>query len=95
MRGDKFGIWTRDWVLRWHVLCGARCRRLVGEARPPMPALLGSAQSRSPLIDGRVAALDLNPAMLAVASELLAVEGAPIEWVEGNAQVLAFRRGEL
>jgi ubiquinone/menaquinone biosynthesis C-methylase UbiE len=39
---------------------------------------------------GRVAALDLNPAMLAVASELPAVEGAPIEWVEGNAQVLPF-----
>jgi ubiquinone/menaquinone biosynthesis C-methylase UbiE len=34
-------------------------------------------------VDGRVAALDLNPAMLAVASELPAVVGAPIEWVEG------------
>jgi ubiquinone/menaquinone biosynthesis C-methylase UbiE len=41
-------------------------------------------------VDGRVAALDLNPAMLAVASELPAVGGAPIEWVEGDAQALPF-----
>ena len=41
-------------------------------------------------VDGRVAALDVNPAMLAVASELPAVEGAPIEWVEGDAQSLPF-----
>jgi ubiquinone/menaquinone biosynthesis C-methylase UbiE len=41
-------------------------------------------------VDGRVAALDVNPAMLAVASELPAVEGAPIEWVEGDAQALPF-----
>jgi len=40
--------------------------------------------------DGHVTALDLNPAMLAVASELPAVEGAAIEWVEGNAQELPF-----
>ena len=41
-------------------------------------------------VDGRVAALDLNPAMLAVAFELPAVVGAPIEWVEGDAQALPF-----
>src|SRR4029453_9269408 len=41
-------------------------------------------------VDGRVAAVDLNPAMLAVASELQAVEGAPIEWVEADAQALPF-----
>jgi ubiquinone/menaquinone biosynthesis C-methylase UbiE len=41
-------------------------------------------------VSGRVTALDLNPAMLAVAAELPAVEGAPIEWVEGNAQALPF-----
>jgi ubiquinone/menaquinone biosynthesis C-methylase UbiE len=41
-------------------------------------------------VSGRVTALDLNPGMLAVASELPAVEGAPIEWVEGNAQALPF-----
>jgi SAM-dependent methyltransferase len=41
-------------------------------------------------VDGRVAALDLNPAMLAVAAELPAVDGAPIEWVEANAQALPF-----
>jgi SAM-dependent methyltransferase len=39
--------------------------------------------------DGRVAALDLNPGMLAVAAGL-PVEGAVIEWVEGNAQALPF-----
>jgi SAM-dependent methyltransferase len=40
--------------------------------------------------DGRVAALDLNPAMLAVASELPPVDGAQIDWVEGDAQSLPF-----
>jgi ubiquinone/menaquinone biosynthesis C-methylase UbiE len=41
-------------------------------------------------VDGRVAALDLNPGMLAVAAELPVVEGAPIEWIEGTAQALPF-----
>jgi ubiquinone/menaquinone biosynthesis C-methylase UbiE len=41
-------------------------------------------------VDGHVAALDLNPAMVAVASALPAVEGAAIEWVEGDAQALPF-----
>jgi ubiquinone/menaquinone biosynthesis C-methylase UbiE len=41
-------------------------------------------------VDGRVAALDLNPGMLAVAAELPAVEGAAIEWIEGTAQALPF-----
>jgi SAM-dependent methyltransferase len=36
----------------------------------------------------RVAALDLIPAMLAVASERPPVEGASIEWIEGTAQAL-------
>jgi ubiquinone/menaquinone biosynthesis C-methylase UbiE len=40
--------------------------------------------------DGHITALDLNPAMLAVASTLPAAEGAVIEWVEGNAQALPF-----
>jgi ubiquinone/menaquinone biosynthesis C-methylase UbiE len=38
--------------------------------------------------DGHVTALDLNPAMLAVASALPAAEGAAIEWVEGDARAL-------
>jgi ubiquinone/menaquinone biosynthesis C-methylase UbiE len=41
-------------------------------------------------VDGRVAALDVNPGMLTVAAELPAEEGAAIEWVEGNAQALPF-----
>ena len=41
-------------------------------------------------VDGHVAALDLNPGMLAVASELPTVQGAAIEWVEGNAQASPF-----
>jgi ubiquinone/menaquinone biosynthesis C-methylase UbiE len=41
-------------------------------------------------VDGRVAALDLNPGMLAVAADLPPVEGAAIEWVEGAAQALPF-----
>jgi ubiquinone/menaquinone biosynthesis C-methylase UbiE len=41
-------------------------------------------------VNGRVAALDLNPAMLAVATELPAIEGAPIAWIEGDARSLPF-----
>jgi ubiquinone/menaquinone biosynthesis C-methylase UbiE len=41
-------------------------------------------------VDGLVAALDLNSGMLAVAAELPAVEGAPIEWIEGTAQAVPF-----
>jgi SAM-dependent methyltransferase len=39
--------------------------------------------------EGRVAALDLNPGMLAVGAAL-PVEGAEIEWVEASAQALPF-----
>jgi SAM-dependent methyltransferase len=39
--------------------------------------------------DGRVAALDMNPGMLAVAAAVPA-KGAAIEWVEGSAQALPF-----
>ena len=39
---------------------------------------------------GRVAALDLNPDMLAVAAAQLPTEGSTIEWVEGSAQALPF-----
>jgi ubiquinone/menaquinone biosynthesis C-methylase UbiE len=38
--------------------------------------------------EGRVSALDLRPGMLAVASSLQAPEGAPVEWVEGDALAL-------
>jgi SAM-dependent methyltransferase len=41
-------------------------------------------------VEGRVAGLDLNPDMLAVAATLPAVAGASIEWVEGSAQALPF-----
>jgi ubiquinone/menaquinone biosynthesis C-methylase UbiE len=40
--------------------------------------------------DGRVAALDLNPGMLAVAKALPAVVGAKIDWWEGSALALPF-----
>jgi len=39
---------------------------------------------------GRVAALDLNPGMLAVARSLPAITGAAIEWYEGSALALPF-----
>ena len=39
--------------------------------------------------EGRVAALDMNPGMLAVAADVPA-KGAAIEWVEGSAQALPF-----
>lgn len=46
-------------------------------------------------VDGHIAALDLNQAMLAVASALPAVDGAAIEWVEGDAHALPFAEGSL
>jgi len=39
---------------------------------------------------GRVAALDLNPGMLATARSLAPVAGAPIEWHQGSALALPF-----
>ncbi len=39
---------------------------------------------------GRVAALDINPAMLAVARSLPAVAGAPVAWHRGSALALPF-----
>ena len=39
---------------------------------------------------GRVAALDVNSGMLAVARSLPAVTGAPVEWHEGSALALPF-----
>lgn len=45
--------------------------------------------------DGHVTALDLNPAMLAVASALPAAEGATVEWVEGDAQALPFAEASV
>jgi ubiquinone/menaquinone biosynthesis C-methylase UbiE len=39
---------------------------------------------------GRVAALDINPGMLAVARSLAAVTGASIEWHDGSALALPF-----
>jgi ubiquinone/menaquinone biosynthesis C-methylase UbiE len=41
-------------------------------------------------VAGRVAGLDLNPGMLAVAAALPAVEGAAMDWVEASAQALPF-----
>jgi ubiquinone/menaquinone biosynthesis C-methylase UbiE len=41
-------------------------------------------------VEGRVAALDVNPDMLAVAAALPAPKGAAIEWVEASAQALPF-----
>lgn len=43
--------------------------------------------------DGQVVALDMNPAMLAVASALSAPSGATITWQEGNAMALPFPDG--
>lgn len=43
--------------------------------------------------DGQVVALDMNPAMLAVARALPAPSGATITWQEGNAMALPFPNG--
>ncbi|WP_202635762.1 class I SAM-dependent methyltransferase [Rugosibacter aromaticivorans] len=49
----------------------------------------------APLVgaDGQVVALDMNPAMLAVARALPVPPGAAIQWQEGNAMALLFPDG--
>src|SRR5688572_16424341 len=39
---------------------------------------------------GSVVGVDINPGMIAVARSLPAIEGAPIEWREGDATALGF-----
>jgi len=53
------------------------------------------ARQAAPLVgaDGQVVALDMNPAMLAVARALPAPSGATISWQEGNAMALPFPDG--
>jgi ubiquinone/menaquinone biosynthesis C-methylase UbiE len=53
------------------------------------------ARQAAPLAgtDGQVVALDMNPAMLAVARALPAPSGATITWQEGNAMSLPFPDG--
>lgn len=53
------------------------------------------ARQAAPLVgaDGQVVALDMNPAMLAVARALPAPSGATITWQEGNAMALPFPDG--
>ena len=55
------------------------------------------ARQAAPLVgsDGWVAALDMNPAMLAVARALSAPSGAAIQWQEGNATALPFPDGSF
>jgi SAM-dependent methyltransferase len=50
------------------------------------------ARRAAPMVgsDGRVVALDLNPAMLAVARNLAVPSGSRVEWLEGNAMALPF-----
>ncbi len=53
------------------------------------------ARQAAPLIgaQGKVVALDMNPAMLGVARALSAPAGATISWQEGNALALPFQDG--
>jgi ubiquinone/menaquinone biosynthesis C-methylase UbiE len=53
------------------------------------------ARQAAPLVgaDGQVVALDMDPAMLAVARALPAPSGATISWQEGNAMALPFPDG--
>jgi len=44
---------------------------------------------------GQIVALDMNPAMLAVARALPAVTGAAIDWQEGNATAMPFPDGSF
>ena len=43
--------------------------------------------------DGKVTALDISPAMVDVARQLLPPAGAPIQWIEGDAVSLPFSDG--
>ena len=53
------------------------------------------ARQAAPLVgaDGQVIAIDMNPAMLAMARALPAPSGATITWQEGNAMALPFPDG--
>lgn len=53
------------------------------------------AREAAPLVgsEGRVVALDMNPAMLAVARALSPPSGAAIQWQEGSAMALPFSDG--
>ena len=55
------------------------------------------ARQAAPLVgtEGQVVALDMNPAMLAVARALPAPPGATIRWQEGNAMALPFPEGSF
>ena len=53
------------------------------------------ARQVAPLVgtEGQVAALDMNPAMLAVARSIPVTPGTTIRWQEGNAMALPFPEG--
>jgi len=53
------------------------------------------SRQAAPLVgaDGQVVALDMNPAMLAVARAIPSPSGATINWQEGNAMSLPFPDG--
>jgi ubiquinone/menaquinone biosynthesis C-methylase UbiE len=95
--GDAAKIYQRELVPAVFGPWGPRVAHLAG-LRPGLrvldvacgTGLVARLAAEAVGVDGRVAAVDLNPAMLAVASGLQAVEGAPIEWVEADAQALPF-----
>jgi len=55
------------------------------------------AREAAPLLgeQGRIAAVDVNPGMLAVARSLPAPAGAPIDWLEGSALALPVPDGSI
>jgi len=83
-------IWARDLIGRVGLRPAARVLDVAcgtGVAARLAAAKVGDG--------GRVAALDVNRGMLAVARSLPAPEGAPIEWHEGSADALPFGEGEF
>lgn len=74
---DRVGVAPGDRVL--DVACGTGVVARVAAARAGR--------------DGRVAALDVNPGMLAVARSLAPARGARIEWFEGSVLALPFDDG--
>lgn len=80
-----FVPWTRDLLQRAAPRPGERVLDIAcgtGIVAREVAPLVGPA--------GQVTALDLSPAMLAVARALPIPEGAPIVWREGSAQALPF-----
>lgn len=88
--GPVTSVWARDLVERVGLRPGT-CVLDVACGTGAVARLAASAVGES----GRVAALDVNRGMLAVARSTASPPGVPIEWCEGRADALPFGDGEF